>query len=172
MRNRSCRLLPLLGAAVFVGFYIVNDLVRSAVATSPLPLPNAPDDDIYRYVTGEPLAVGLPAAAHLLSSVGLLIFVLASRQVEPRRAGDLADRWSRLVGLVAVATLTTSAALSTTPAVAASSGSTAQRSSCSAGSCQWRGWSWQALHSPVSDGLRRCRTSRRRRVALDRQAAA
>jgi hypothetical protein len=118
VRNRSSRLLPLLGAAVFVGFYIVNDLVRSAVATSPLPLPNAPDDDIYRYVTGEPLAVGLPAAAHLLSSAGLLMFVLASRQVEPRRAGDLADWWSCLAGLVAVAALTASAALSITLAVA------------------------------------------------------
>jgi hypothetical protein len=95
VRNRSSRLLPLLGAAVFVGFYIVNDLVRSAVATSPLPLPNAPDDDIYRYVTGEHLAVGLPAAAHLLSSVGLLIFVLASRVRRPSPVPDVAPTEGR-----------------------------------------------------------------------------
>lgn len=99
--------VALLGGVVFAGAYFVNDTVRGAVATRPLPLPNAPAPELLDYVRGEPLALVLPALVQVVSVAGLLLFALAVRRI----AGPPASRGATAV-VVAVAAMVVSAAAS------------------------------------------------------------
>ena len=63
------------GALAFVACYLAVDLVAGRVATAPLPLPGAPADEVYAYMTGNAPAVALTALCQLASVAGLLVFV-------------------------------------------------------------------------------------------------
>lgn len=102
----------LLGAVVFLGAYLANDAARGAVATREMPLPNAAPEVLLEYVRGEGPALVLPALTHLVSVAGLLLFVLALLRVAPVGAGTAPARWGPVAVVVAVASMTVSAALS------------------------------------------------------------
>lgn len=104
-----------LGAVVFVAAYLGMDLVHGALAVGARPLPNAPDGDIYRYLTTSGAAVAAAAAVLVLSDAGLLLFITALRRacVSPpvvRGTG---------FGLVAAAALAVSGVVSLVLAAAA-----------------------------------------------------
>jgi hypothetical protein len=97
-----------LGAVLFVAAFLVMDLVHGALAVGSRPLPNAPDADIYRYLTTDGPAVAAAAVVLLISGAGLLLFTTALRRALPappvvRGAG---------FGLVAVVALMVSVVVS------------------------------------------------------------
>lgn len=116
---RRPAVLALVGAIVFVGCYLLVDVVKGALETSAQPLPNDPDNEIYRYLVDNSAAVAMAAGMQLLSMAGLLLLV-----INGRRALALPDdarvRRGHIAGLLAVAVMTISVALSMVLAATAS----------------------------------------------------
>jgi hypothetical protein len=109
--TRRSGILAPAGALVFVGGYLAADALHSAVATGNRPLPNDPDDVVYRYLVDDSAAVAASAGSILLSVAGFVAFVLAVRRVLPPRT-EPRSLWADRFGLLAVVTLTVSATLS------------------------------------------------------------
>lgn len=70
-----------------------------------MPLPTAPDAEIYGYAVGESMALALPALVHLVSATGLAELLLAVRRAVPAVTDGPAGRWANAVGVLAVAAL-------------------------------------------------------------------
>lgn len=120
--TRSARrpaVLTLLGAVVFVGCYLLVDVVKGALETGSQPLPNDPDNEIYRYLVDNSAAVAMTAGMQLLSMAGLLLLVINGRRALALPA-DSRIRRGHLAGLLAVAAMTVSVALNMVLAATAS----------------------------------------------------
>lgn len=120
--RRSARrpaVLALVGAIVFVGCYLLVDVVKGAVETSSQPLPNDPDNDIYRYLVDNSAAVAMTAGMQLLSMVGLLLFIINGRGGLALPDDSRVNR-GHAAGLLAVVAMTVSVALSMVLAATAS----------------------------------------------------
>ena len=104
------------GALAFVACY----LVAGRVATAPLPLPGAPAEQVYAYMTGNAPAVALTALCQLASVAGLLVFVLAARRALGPAGDDRRVRQGQVVGVVAVLLMVVSSALGLVLAATAS----------------------------------------------------
>ena len=99
------------GALAFVACYLAVDLVAARVATAPLPLPGAPADEVYAYMTGNAPAVALTALCQLASVAGLLVFVLATRRALDPAGDDRRLHWAQLAGVGAVLLMVASSVL-------------------------------------------------------------
>ena len=110
-------ILSMIGALAFVGFYLAMDFVHGAVATGSRPLPNDPDNVIYRYLVNDSAAVAAGAAMMLVSVSGLALFLVATRRALPA----LPNPWGYRFGVLAVAAMSVSIALSMMLAGTASS---------------------------------------------------
>lgn len=108
------------GALAFVACYLAVDLVAGRVATAPLPLPGAPAEQVYAYMTGNAPAVALTALCQLASVAGLLVFVLAARRALGPAGDDRRVRQGQVVGVVAVLLMVVSSALGLVLAATAS----------------------------------------------------
>jgi hypothetical protein len=86
--NRPQRIVtPLLGAAAFLLFYLAVSPVVSRLQGGPMPLPGAPQDQVYAYLTtstGASIATGVLQG---LSALGLAL-VIASPILQITRTGD------------------------------------------------------------------------------------
>lgn len=116
--DRRPAMLALLGAVAFAAFYFSVDIVQSAVANASLPMPNAPDDEVYHYFVTNQAAGALIAVAQLLSVGGLAVFIGYVRRIlgpatEPRAV------WGQRAGWAAVAAMVVSVGLSLVLAFAA-----------------------------------------------------
>lgn len=108
---RSAAAGSLMGAVVFLGAYLAQSPASSQFANGPLPLPDAPLAETYAYAVDNGLAAAVGAICHLVSMIGLVVFILCSRRVLQWRTGvHLGSFYG--VGLLAVATLTVSAGVS------------------------------------------------------------
>jgi hypothetical protein len=113
--KRRPAMLALLCAIAFAVCYFSVDIVQSIVATGSLPLPDAPDGEVYDYFVANGTAVALVAVAQLLSAGGLAVFITyARRTLEPRTG------WGQRAGLAAVAAMVVSVGLSLVLAFAVS----------------------------------------------------
>ena len=90
------------GALIFVACYLAVDLVAGQVATAPLPLPGAPPDEVYAYLTTNAPAVALTALCQLASVGGLLAFVLAAGRALGPAGDDRRVRGGQVAGGLAV----------------------------------------------------------------------
>ena len=116
-RTRLVR--PLIGAIAFLVFYAAVDPVNGLFSSGTLPLPGAPADEVYTYLTTNGTASIMTGALQLLSVAGLAVFVGSA---VPRVAG--ADGTARqivnVVGWLAVAAMAVSAVLAIILGVGAS----------------------------------------------------
>jgi hypothetical protein len=144
--------LSMIGALAFVSFYLAMDFVHGAVATGDRPLPNDPDDIIYRYLVNDSAAVAASAAMMLVSVSGLATFLLATRRTLP----VLPNPWGYRFGMLAVAAMAGSVVLSTVLAATASS--------LPVGAGGVRGWG--SLPDLVRNEVEPC-MSRCRRICAD-----
>lgn len=108
-RPKRLTLIALLGAVAFAAFYFSVNFLQ----TTPLPLPNAPDGEVYHYFATERVTGALIAVAQLLSVGGLAVFVTNLQR------GPFARPRTAWVGLSAVAAMVVSVGLSLVLALAA-----------------------------------------------------
>lgn len=95
---------PLIGAAAFLVFYLGVGPVMSRLQSGPMPLPGAPKDQVYAYLTSNPAASIATGILQGLSIIGLMI-LLASPVLRVTWNGDQASsaRRSLLLAIGAVA---------------------------------------------------------------------
>jgi hypothetical protein len=108
-RSRGAALPLLAGAVGFVLFYVSNDFVVPNLASSALPLPDAPAADARAWFADNQLAAIVSGLVHAVSVTCLAVFVAALRRsgsAERRAALGRAVPWGfGAVGLMYLATV-------------------------------------------------------------------
>lgn len=108
--TKSRVVLPLVGAAIFLLFYLSVSPMTGAVSTGELPLPGSAAGDVHEYLAANTTASVFTGVLQGISGLGLAL-VVASRS----RMDSLATRprtVGRIAGWVAVAAILASAVLS------------------------------------------------------------
>lgn len=105
------RTLPLVAAAAgFVLFYLSNDLVTPSLASSALPLPDAPGEEVTAWFAENQLAATVTGILQVLSVGCLGAFVARLRRTAPSGQATTLHRASRL-GFAAVGLMVLSSVL-------------------------------------------------------------
>lgn len=117
--------VPLVGGIVFLGAYLAVDVASAALADGTLPLPGAPAAEVAAYLAANTQASWATGLLQALAVAGLALVVAgpaAAVAGAPRAGGvDHGRRTAVTVGVVAVACMLVSAALSVVSAIVASS---------------------------------------------------
>ena len=124
-RIAAPRQWPLIVSAVgFLALYLASDLVVASLASGPMPLPNAPAEQMRTWIVHNTSAAVLLGACQLLSAACLGVFVVALQRTASTAAQAGAARRAAPWGLAAVAAMAVSSVLSWVLAGAASGAST------------------------------------------------
>lgn len=115
--TRGPAITALAGAIAFVGAFVAINVVQSTAST-PLPMPNAPDAEVYRYLTDNTVTVGLNAAVLLLSACALAVYVRSTRRAVPL-SHDPRSLWGHRAGMIAVVAMAVAGGLGFVLALAA-----------------------------------------------------